>query len=220
MAYTAINVAIAKVVADAKQKVVDDLLAFMSTKVEVDEDILGMFKEFKDSLKEEAVEEAKVVKKGGKKGKKSDSDGEVKKKRAPTVFNLFVKAVMSEIKAANPDIKDGKKFISMASEQWKTSERATFVKDKVAELKKEDKDADIHDLFAKAMAMYSGDSDVEVEKPKNEEKPKAKKGGKKATKSDDEEKPKAKKGGKKVVKTPSPVVDSDDEPAVESEEDE
>lgn len=213
MAYTAINVAIAKVVADAKQKVVDDLLAFMSTKVEVDEDILGMFKEFKDSLKEEAVEEAKVVKKGGKKGKKSDSDGEVKKKRAPTVFNLYVKAVMPEIKAANPDIKDGKKFISMASDDWKTNARATFVKDKVAELKKEDKDADIHDLFDKAMKMFNNEnSDVEEEKPK----PKKAK-GKKVT--NEEEKPKKAKG-KKVVKTPSPVAESDDEPAVESEEDE
>jgi hypothetical protein len=110
MAYTAITKAVANVVMDAKLSLIDDLITFLETKIEVDDDLKGMFEDFKSNLKES---NEKVVKNVGKKitkrkGEKSESD-EPKKKRAPSVFNLRVKDVM---KAAYPDIKNGIQMIT------------------------------------------------------------------------------------------------------------
>jgi hypothetical protein len=51
-AYTAIVSAVAKTVMEAKLKVVDDLVAFLETKIEVDDELKAIFGSFKDSLKE------------------------------------------------------------------------------------------------------------------------------------------------------------------------
>ena len=210
MAYSAITKAVANVVMEAKLSVIDDLITFLEAKIEVDDDLKGIFEEFKSNLKES---EEKVVKAAGKKAsksKKSDSD-EPKKKRAPSVFNLFVKDVMPSMKAKHPDVKDGKLMIGFASEAWKTDPMAAFIKEKVLEMKKDDKDGDVVEMFAKAKAMFKDGDVSEVEVEKEVEKPKAK--GKKAAK--EVEKPKAK--GKKVVESEVEAEESEEE-KVESED--
>ena len=170
-----------------------------------------------------ARSEEKVVKDAGKKikGSKKTASGEEKKKRAPSVFNLYVKDVMPDMKAKHPDIKDGKQMIGFASESWKTDPMATFIKEKVLEMKADEKDGDVVEMYAKAKAMYkaeNGDSqsstvvkakaskkektDDESDEKQND-KPKAKKATKKEKtddESDEKEKSKTKKTTKKVVK--------------------
>jgi hypothetical protein len=168
MAYSAITKAVANVVMDAKLSVIDDLITFLESKIEVDDDLKEIFEDFKSNLKDS---EEKVVKAAGKKpskSKKSDTD-EPKKKRAPSVFNLYVKDVMPSMKAKHPDVKDGKLMIGFASESWKSDPMAAFIKEKVLEMKKEDKTGDVVEMFAKAKAMYKGDSS-DVEEVEEEEK--------------------------------------------------
>ena len=191
MAFPTVCVAIAKVVMDAKLKVVEDLAAFLETKIEMDDDMKGFLVEFKNSLKDA---EDKAVKEAGKKGKKSkssDSSDTEKKKRAPSVFNLYVKDVMPEIKATHPDIKNGKQLIALAGEDWKTSAKAKFIKEKVEELKKDKKDMPVVELYEEAKSMYSDESDVDVKEakkkePKKEKEP-AKPKSKKAKEPESEE---------------------------------
>jgi hypothetical protein len=206
---------------EAKLAVVDDLVQYLESKIEVDDDLKAMFDEFKSNLKES---EEKAVKDAGKKvkGDKKTASGEEKKKRAPSVFNLYVKDVMPSMKAKHPDIKDGKQMIGFASESWKTDPMAFFIKEKVLEMKAEDKTGDVVEMYAKAKAMWNeengGENEVVVVKSKDEpktkgktskkektddeseEKPKAKKATKKEKTDDEEEKPKAKKAAKKVSK--------------------
>jgi hypothetical protein len=186
MSYTAITKAVANVVMDAKLSVIDDLITFLENKIEVDDDLKGFFHEFKMNLKE--CEEKKVKDAGKKttKGKKSNSD-EPKKKRKPSVFNLYVKDVMPDMKAKHPDIKDGKKMMGFASESWKNDPMGVFIKNKVAEMKAEDNDADVVEMFALAKALFKGEpveekkvvsdeneSDEEKENESDEEKEKEK----------------------------------------------
>ena len=215
MAFTAVNKAVAGVVMEAKMAVIDDLVQYLESKIEIDDDLKAMFDEFKSNLKES---EEKVVKDAGKKvkGSKKNASGGEKKKRAPSVFNLYVKDVMPDMKAKHPDIKDGKQMIGFASESWKTDPMATFIKEKVLEMKADYKDGDVIEMYAKAKAMYkaeNGESQsstvVKAKTSKKEktddeeEKPKGKKATKKE-KTDDEseekEKPKAKNATKKIVK--------------------
>ena len=236
--FVAVNKAVAGVVMDAKLAVVDDLVAYLESKIEVDDDLRAMFDEFKSNLKES---EEKVVKDAGKKVKssKKTASGDEKKKRAPSVFNLYVKDVMPEMKASHPDIKDGKQMIGFASESWKSSPKAAFIKEKVLEMKGEDKDGDVVEMYAKAKALWNDENGissdekvVDVKKTvtkeekmkgkgskkdktddESEEKPKGKKASSKKEKTDDEEeKPKGKKGAsKKVVKESDEENDEDEE---------
>jgi len=218
MSFTTVNKAVAALVMEAKLSVVDDLVTFLEAKIEVDGDLKAMFDEFKENLKEN---EEKAVKAAGKKvkgGKKSSSDesGE-KKKRAPSVFNLYVKDVMPDMKAKHPDIKDGKQMIGFASEAWKSDPMASFIKEKVAEMKAEDKDSDIVELYAKAKAMYKNTDESSVEPESEPEPAKVSKSAakkpavKKADESDSEkEKPVVKKtAGKKTAKKESDTVDDE-----------
>jgi hypothetical protein len=232
--FVAVNKAVAGVVMDAKLAVVDDLVQYLESKIEVDDDLRAMFDEFKSNLKES---EEKVVKDAGKKikGSKKTASGEEKKKRAPSVFNLYVKDVMPEMKAKHLDIKDGKQMIGFASESWKNDPKAAFIKEKVLEMKGDDKDGDVVEMYAKAKALWndengitSDETVVDVKKSKEEkmkgkkkektddesEKPKGKKAAVKKEKSDDEseEKPKGKKAAaKKVVKESDEENDEDEE---------
>ena len=197
--FVAVNKAVAGVVMDAKLAVVDELIHYLESKIEVDDDLRAMFDEFKSNLKES---EEKVVKDAGKKikGSKKTASGDEKKKRAPSVFNLYVKDVMPEMKASHPDIKDGKQMIGFASESWKSSPKAAFIKEKVLEMKGEDKDGDVVEMYARAKALWNDengidDNVVEVKKTK-EDKMKGKK-EKTDDESEENEKPKGKKASKK-----------------------
>jgi hypothetical protein len=210
--FVAVNKAVAGVVMDAKMAVVDDLVAYLESKIEVDDDLRAMFDEFKSNLKES---EEKVVKDAGKKVKssKKTASGEEKKKRAPSVFNLYVKDVMPEMKAKHPDIKDGKQMIGFASESWKSDPKASFIKEKVLEMKGDDKDGDVVEMYAKAKALWNDENGissdekvVEVKKTQSkEEKMKGKASKKEKSQSssakhetDDESDEKEKAKGKKA----------------------
>ena len=80
------------------------ILTTFTSKVEMDKEytrselgkmLTEVFKEIRESSKGE--------KKTRKKAKKEDG-GEEKKKRAPTPYNLYVKATMSGVKESNPEM--------------------------------------------------------------------------------------------------------------------
>lgn len=151
MAFPTVSKAVATVVMESKLKTVDDLVVFLDSKIEVDNDLKKMFHDFKNILKDA---EEKVVKAAGKTSKKVVSSDGTKKKRQPSVFNLYIKDVMPNMKDKHPDWENGKQLIAFASQSWKTDPMATFIKGKVDEMKKEDKNADVVDLYAKAKALY------------------------------------------------------------------
>jgi hypothetical protein len=159
MSYPTVNQAIAKLMMEARLKVVDELEAALECE---EEEFKAAIKKFRDSLVES---EEKMVKDAGKKSKKaaksaSDSD-DSKKKRQASCFNLFVKDIMPTIAAENPEMK-GKETMAAASAAWKTNPMGAFIKEKFEELKKESGNEEISniDLYAKAKAAYTAESDV------------------------------------------------------------
>ena len=62
------------------------------------------------------------------KAPKLDKDGNVKPKRAPTAYNLFVKERMGELKKENPELK-GSELMKMAAGDWKNKEESVIVDD-------------------------------------------------------------------------------------------
>ena len=63
-----------------------------------------------------------------KKTVKLDKDGNVKQKRAPTAYNLFVKERMGELKKENPELK-GSELMKMAAGDWKIKKESVIVDD-------------------------------------------------------------------------------------------
>ena len=111
MALTKVNSAVSALVEEVSMTTVDKVVEFLKSKIDFDEDFEGFFKEFKETLKADMKAAAK------KSGKKS-SDGEPKKKRAPSAYNLYIKDKMAEIKVSNPEIK-GKDLMKAAIDEWK-----------------------------------------------------------------------------------------------------
>jgi len=142
-----IQQAVAKVIMDAKLNLVDELVTYLGSKIEIDEEIKNIFAEFKANLKEH---EEKVVKIAGKK-QKVTSD---KKKRQPSIFNMYVKDVMPSIKEKNSDVKDGKKLISMAAESWKTDPMALFIKENSVTLKSDNSSMTPTELYEAAKELW------------------------------------------------------------------
>jgi hypothetical protein len=217
MSYVGVNKAVAGVVMEAKMSVVDDLVQYLESKIEVDDDLRAMFDEFKSNLKES---EEKVVKDAGKKTKagKKVVDGE-KKKRAPSVFNLYVKDVMPLMKATHPDVKDGKLMIGYASESWKSSPKAAYIKDLIMDWKKEDKTLDVVEMYAKAKGMWDENGNDDIEAKEVEEKVEEKVKSVKGKAAEKAAKGKAVPKGK-AVKKPEPEEDADAEEEVEEVDEE
>jgi cobalamin biosynthesis protein CobT len=227
MAYTAITKAVANVVMDAKLSVIDDLITFLESKIDVDDDLKGMFDEFKSNLKDS---EEKVVKAAGKKiskgkGDKSESV-EPKKKRAPSVFNLYVKDVMPDMKAKHPDVKDGKQMITFASSSWKTDPMAHFIKEKVIEMKNDDKKGDVVEMYARAKALFKGEAVPEKnvvsddENESDEENEKEKENEKENESDEENEKEKEKENESEKEKESDEEKENESEKEKEHESDE
>jgi len=198
--YQAVLKVVAQTVLDAKLNVVDELLTFLETKVEVDEDVRNIFAEFKGTLK---VEKVAAPKKSGKKSTDDDGNG---KKKAASVFNLYVKDMMPVLKEKHPEVKNGKELMALASESWKTAPLGLFVKEKAVELKKANPTLDNVEIYAEAKAAYAAPVPATAKKAEKPA-PEAKKGGKKAAPAS---------APKKAPKKPV-LVDSEDEPDVEDE---
>ena len=143
-----IQQAVAKVIMDAKLNLVDELVTYLGSKIEIDDEIKNIFTEFKANLKEH---EEKIVKIAGKKTKVV---GE-KKKRQPSIFNMYVKDIMPSIKEKNGEVKDGNKLISMAAESWKTDPMAIFIKENTVALKADNSNITPVELYEKAKELWA-----------------------------------------------------------------
>jgi hypothetical protein len=117
--YTAINKAVAGLVLEAKKQVIADFAAFLGEKIDFDDDMTGYFEEFTKTLQ---VEKPAKVGKGKKSTSSSDEEG-VKKKRAPSAYNIYIKNKMAEIKAKKPELK-GKDLMKAAIEAWNADKAA------------------------------------------------------------------------------------------------
>ncbi len=103
--YSAVVAATAKVVHEANLAVIDNLVEFLDSKVEIDDDFKELIAEFKATLKAPSAKAAKVPK-------------AEKKKREPSAYNLFVRDALNELKVSQPDL-NGKDRFREAMKQWK-----------------------------------------------------------------------------------------------------
>jgi hypothetical protein len=136
MTYTAVNSAVGKIILESKINLIDQLVEYLDKKIDIDDDMKNILHEFKSTIVSSKV---------------TASD---KKKRSPSLFNLYVKEKLPELKAAHPDIRDGKLMISMASEAWKADPFALYIKTHAADMKKDDTDIDNKTLYDKLKTMF------------------------------------------------------------------
>ena len=144
MSYPTVNAAVAKLLLQSTLKTIDDFIEALKEDVEVDEDLMSAAAKFKDSL---------AVTHKPSKAKGKTEDGEPKKKRAASLFNIFVRDEMARMKAADPT-KNGKDSIKEAAGAWKVDPFALFLQDKtkMAELKSDDSDNEL--LYRRAKAAF------------------------------------------------------------------
>ena len=180
MAYSNIVSAITKTVLEARLKVLEDVQAFVLSKV--DEDSAEAIKEFFDDFRKEfnktVEEESKLVKKG--KGRAGAKNGE-KRTRKPTPYNMFVSENMKRFKQENPKL-NGKETMKMAMEAWSalSDEEKKAYREKVlseTESSEEDKKSEKVEEESEKESEEESEPEPEVKK-----KPAAKKGGKKGAK--------------------------------------
>jgi hypothetical protein len=103
--YNAVVAATAKVVHEASLAVIDNLLEFLDSKVEIDDDFKELVAEFKGTLTAPSAKVGKVPK-------------AEKKKREPSAYNLFVRDALNGLKVSQPEL-SGKDRFREAMKQWK-----------------------------------------------------------------------------------------------------
>ena len=216
-----INALVATALQEAQTTTLDNFLAFLSKKEDVDIGfITELITEFRATMPTTSSVDTAPAKKGSKKtAKKSDSEDSVKAaKRPPSAYNLFIKFAMTDsdmkdkvMEKADPTQPKGRMLMKAAMELW--AELPDSIKDKMKDLYKENPD-----MTGKALYDACNDSTSADEKPK----PAAKKAvAKKVTDSENDEpakttkKPAAKKSAPKKVA----VAESESEPEKESEND-
>jgi len=112
----------------------------LNTKKDVDEYCKLFWKENKEKVKEakEAEKAAKAAKAEKPKRKKGvDKDGNIKEKRAPSAYNIFVKDKYVEIKAENPNMDKTEIFAEIAK-KWQESKQLNEEKKEEEEEEKEE----------------------------------------------------------------------------------
>ena len=154
----------------------------LNTKKDVDEYCKQFWKEQKEKIKEaKAAEKAANAAdaKNPKKNKKVDKDGNVKEKRAPSAYNLFVKEKYAEIKEENPEMDKTKIFEELAR-LWNIHKQ-----------EKKDVAEPVAEPVAQPVAEIKASEDFsEIEEVKDEEKSK-KKSARKTNKKKDTPLPEA-----------------------------
>ena len=101
--------------ANAALKVyIENMPEALNTKKDIDEYIKEFWKDFREKAKE--AKAAKAEKPKRKKG--VDKDGNVKEKRAPSQYNIFVKEQYEIIKNANPEL-DKTQIFAEIGKIWK-----------------------------------------------------------------------------------------------------
>ncbi len=106
--YNAVIVATAKVVHEASLAVIDSLVEFLDSKVEIDDDFKELIAEFKGTLKAPSAKATKADK----------IPKAERKKREPSAYNLFVRDALNELKVSRPEL-SGKDRFREAMKQWK-----------------------------------------------------------------------------------------------------
>jgi hypothetical protein len=102
-------------------------------------------KELKKAIGDIYDELTKTVKKTKKSAKSSDSDGEEKKKRAPTKYNAFIKEQMAILKQTEtPETKmNAKEKMLHISKLWQEAKKADDIKESDDAKKDETSDVDV-----------------------------------------------------------------------------
>ena len=117
------------------------VLKAFNTKKDVEEYCKQFWKDYNEKAKE-AKAAAKAAKADKPKRKKGlDKDGNPKKERAPSAYNIFVKEKRPEIKEANPEM-DNKEIFAEIGSIWKEqkAEKAPSEEEKKVSDKKEDEE--------------------------------------------------------------------------------
>ena len=128
--YNSIVKAASIVVMEAKRSVIDDLMAYLNEKVELEDEFTSMVEEFKAKLIVDQVVDGDNGKK--RKGRKSSGD---KVKRAPSAYNLFIKDAMAKLREQSPDM-TAKARLTEATQMWK-KHKAASVEEAVVEVEME-----------------------------------------------------------------------------------
>lgn len=106
MDYQPVIAAASEIVFEAKKTTVDDLVAFLEDKLEIDDEFRALIAEFKGSLKNDFTPT---------KGKKAATP---KTKRAPSRYNIFIGEAMAKIKESSPGL-SSKERMKEAIKMWK-----------------------------------------------------------------------------------------------------
>ena len=117
------------------------VLKAFNTKKDVEEYCKQFWKDYNEKAKE-AKAAAKAAKADKPKRKKGlDKDGNPKKERAPSAYNIFVKEKRPEIKEANPEM-DNKEIFAEIGRIWKEqkAEKAPSEEEKKISDKKEEEE--------------------------------------------------------------------------------
>jgi len=111
--YANVISAVEAAVAEAKQKLFEDVKAYIMG--EIDDDSVEAIKDLFDKFVEDNAKTFEKPKKSKKRG--SDEDKPVKAKRAPSEYNKFVGQKMKDIRAADPSL-SAKEAMKLAMQEW------------------------------------------------------------------------------------------------------
>jgi hypothetical protein len=179
-----INALVATALQEAQTTTLDNFLAFLAKKDDVDMDFMTeLITEFKAT----SVVDTAPAKKGGKaeksskKTKKSDSDESVKAaKRPPSAYNLFIKFAMTDsdmkdkvMEKADPTQPKGRMLMKAAMELW--ADLPDSIKDKMKAMYKENPNMTGKELYDACNDAGSADEQEEKPKPTTTKKSAAKK---------------------------------------------
>ena len=210
-----INALVATALQEAQTTTLDNFLAFLAKKEDVDMDFMTeLITEFKATMPTSSVDTAKKGSKADKKTKKSDSEDSVKAaKRPPSAYNLFIKFAMTDadmkekvMEKADPTQPKGRMLMKAAMELW--AELHDSIKDKMKAMYKETPNMTGKELYDACTAWYYGVPSPEFEEIKPTKKPAPKKP---APKKPAPKKPAAKKAAESESEPEKKVADSDAE---------
>jgi ribosomal protein L12E/L44/L45/RPP1/RPP2 len=188
---------VATALQEAQTTTLDNFLAFLAKKEDVDMDFMTeLFTEFKATMPTtSAVDTTSTAKKGSKKtAKKSDSEDSVKAaKRPPSAYNLFIKFAMTDadmkdkvMEKADPTQPKGRMLMKAAMELW--AELPDSIKDKMKALYKENPNMTGKELYDACNADSAEETPAPKSVAKDEKKPAPKKpAAKKAAESEKED---------------------------------
>jgi ribosomal protein L12E/L44/L45/RPP1/RPP2 len=166
-----INALVATALQEAQTTTLDNFLAFLAKKEDVDLDFMTeLITEFKATIDTAPAKKGSKAEKSSKKTKKSDSDESVKAaKRPPSAYNLFIKFAMTDadmkdkvMEKADPTQPKGRMLMKAAMELW--AELPDSIKNKMKVMYKENPDMTGKELYD--ACNDAGSADEQEEKPK------------------------------------------------------